>query len=331
MLLISIFLGCADENEDPSSGCPADELLTSFTNQDGLNLFLYQDGKIYSSSNGTCTFLVQYFDPDFESQNYLTSDNGTFIRSDEGQLFPVKNNHFEDFETISNFNDLFLSSFEDTEKYWTNFTVQSPAAPEVADYVALNKCILAETCDFIDNSISLIVDPTDQTNHVLRFENVAPSADMVTSKSSITSALNYFKNGDDLWFQASYFIVSGMPFSLVDFENGFFSEHPGPRIIISNNQIELENKFGAKLKYENNTALEIPTGQWFTLKVHLKFGDENNGVAEVWQDDELLLSETGITIFTPNSIQNNLEVGSSASFLPTSMLVDNIRISNTAF
>ncbi len=328
--LLALQFACSSEKEDPSSGCPSNGLLTSFTNSEGLMLFLYEDGKIYSSDDNSCTFLVQYFDPDFEEENYVTNTSGTFIK-DDGQLFPTKNDFVEDFESTTHLNDLFLSSFEDTDGYWTNFTSQSPATPEVADYVALNKCILAETCDFIDNRIELVQDPSNPSNQVIKFTNVAPSADMVTSKSSITSSLNFFKKGDDIWFQADYNIQSGMPYSIVDFENSHFTESPGPRIVISNNQIELENKFGDKKKYENNTNISIPTNQWFTLKVHLKLSNEDDGIIEVWQDENLLVSATGKNVFTANSIQNILEVGTSASSVNTVLLVDNITISATAF
>jgi len=49
-------------------------------------------------------------------------------------------------------------SVSDTNLYWNSFTLQSPAAPEVSDYVALRQCILNGTCTFIDNKIELVAD-----------------------------------------------------------------------------------------------------------------------------------------------------------------------------
>jgi len=331
LLMIIIFMvGC--KNNDPSllSTCSTEELLARFITTNGEEAFIYKDGKLYSSTNGTCNFELQYFDSNFMVSNYLTNSDGTFLLMGD-DLFPTKNNYTEDFEDSSSFKDLFISNPSDTSLYWTNFTLQSPGAPEVSDYVALSQCILGGTCSFIDNKIELTTDPEDALNTVLKFTSVPPTADMVTSKSSISSTINFYTKNSEVWFEADYLIESGMPFSIVDFENSYFFGHPGPRVVIRNNKLEFENKFGNKLNLNNNSGISITKNQWFTLKVHLKYSNSKEGIIELWQDGKPIISTAGINLPTSNSIQNILEVGATASPEGCVLLFDNMRISQTEF
>ena len=209
--------------------------------------------------------------------------------------------------------------------------MQSPLAPEVSDYVDLSKCIIKGTCTFLDNKIELIEDPTNNLNTVLKFISVAPTANMITSKSSISSTLNFYQKTSDVWFEADYYIESGIPFSIVDFENSYFLQDPGPRVVIRNNKLEFENKFGSKLNIENNSDQTIPEKEWFTLKVHLKYSNNSDGIIEVWQDGISIISESGINLPTSNSIQNILEVGITATSTRCTLLFDNMRIADTSF
>ena len=134
-----------------------------------------------------------------------------------------------------------------------------------------------------------------------------------------------------MWFEADYYIQEGMPFTLVDFENSYFEGSPGPRVVIRNNKLELENKFGSKLRFESNDAGTITTGVWFTVKVHLKFSNSENGIIELWKDGENIISTTGVNLPTANAIQNILEIGISATNVETTLLMNNLRISDTEF
>ncbi|MEP3211204.1 MAG: heparin lyase I family protein [Maribacter sp.] len=318
------------EGETPiDASCSTEDVLDNFVDEIGNDIYIYNDGSLYVNSNGNCEFQFQYFDPDFESQSYTTNATGTFLLSDS-DLIPVKNNFFEDFEK-QRFIDLFVDDVNDTDLYWTSFTLQSPQAKTVSEYVALSKCILEETCDFLDNRIAIVEDPTNSANKVLEFYSVAPTADMVVSKCSLSSVLGYFKKGDDLWFEANYYIKEGMPFTLVDFENSYFEGSPGPRVVIRDNKLEFENKFGAKLRFESNSAAAIAIGEWFTVKLHLKFSNTEEGILELWQDGVQIVSASGINLPTSNAIQNVLEVGISATSSNTVLLIDNLRISDTAF
>lgn len=311
------------------ASCGTEDLLENFVDDNSNDIYIYEDGKVYLNSNDTCEFELQYFEPNFENENYTTNASGTFANSDS-DLIPVKNNFSEDFEKLK-FIDLFFSDVNDPNLFWTSFTLQSPQAKTVPEYVALSKCILEGTCDFLDNRITIVEDPTDSTNKVIEFNSLAPTADMVVSKCSMQSVLNYFKKESNFWFEADYYIKDGMPYSLVDFENSYFVGSPGPRVVISNNKLELENKFGSKIRFESDSAMTISSGVWFTVKVHLKYSNTGDGVIELWQDGVKIVSTTGINLPTSNAIQNVLEVGISATITNTVLLVDNLRVSDTPF
>lgn len=334
--LVFILSGCSTdadpilETELPAdSSCSTEGLLENFIDENGNDIYIYEDGALYVNTNGVCEFQFQYFDPEFASQGYTTNASGTFL-NDDSALIPVKNNFSEDFEK-QEFIDFFSSDVNDPNVFWTSFTLQSPEAKTVPEYVSLSKCILDESCDFLDNRISIVEDPLNSANKVLEFNSVAPTADMIVSKCSMSSVLGYFKRGDDLWFEADYYIKEGMPFTLVDFENSYFEGSPGPRVVIRAGKLEVENKFGAKLRFEANNAMDITKASWFKIKVHLKFSNTDNGILELWQDDEKIVSSTGINLPSSNSIQNVLEFGISATTVNTVVLVDNLRISDTAF
>lgn len=334
---ISIGLGCTEDSEllpeadapEQPTACAAEGLLENFTDPDGNEIYIYEDGSLFLNANGSCQFELQYFESDFESRNYTSNASGTFL-TDGTELIPIKNTHFEDFEATG-FIKLFVSNVSDTGPFWTGFTLQSPQAPTVSEYVALSKCILDASCTFLDNTINLVQSPTQPSNQVIEFKSVAPTTDMVTSKCSMSTVLGYFKKDMDLWYEAQYYIKSGMPYSIVDFENAYFEGSPGPRVVIRDNRLEIENKFGSKSRYPSNNPIEVPLNQWFKVKVHLKFSNEGNGVIALWQDGVPLISTTGINLPTSNAIQNIVEIGISATQQESVLLMDEMRISDTAF
>jgi len=328
--LIAVILSVSS-CRDATTGCPDEQdVLTSFVSETDVTGIVTNSGEAYIQDDNGCTFLVQYFTPGFDSI-YIFSDSGLYIQTEEGDLFPVTNSFFDDCENYDTFLDLMATSIEDTDKHWNSFVLQSPLAQTVDEYVDLRACILNETCDFLDNRIDVVSDPVNASNTVIQLTSVAPSENMITAKSSIERTFNYFNKGMDLWFEAKYFIVSGMPFSFADFENSYFDQSPGPRIIVDGNALAIENKFGDKIEYIPLAAPEIPLGQWFTIKVHFQFSETNTGIIELWQDGVLLMSITGINLPLFNSIQNSLEVGVSSTSVGCVLLVDDIRLSPEAF
>ncbi|MEM9052180.1 MAG: hypothetical protein AAGC47_09035 [Bacteroidota bacterium] len=84
-----------------------------------------------------------------------------------------------------------------------------------------------------------------------------------------------------------------------------------------------------KLQFLGPNRSEIKLDEWFTLKVWLKYSNENNGTIEVWTDGTLMISEMNITLPTANFIQNVLEIGISDSSESKLMCLDNFRVSET--
>lgn len=317
--------------KDPNAGCPAEaDILTSFTLETGESAIITESGEAYSQDDNGCTFLVQYFTPGWEDA-YLQTDSGIYVYTDEGDLYPVTNTMYDDVEAYGVFTDMMLTSITDTAKYWNSFTLQSPMAPTVEAYVDLRACIMNNTCTFMDNRFDLVADPVNAANQVLQCTAVPPSADMVTSKASIERSFNYFAEGDDLWYEARYYIVSGMPYSLADFENRFFDQSPGPRIVIEGNKLAVENKFEEKLTYYPDAAPYVPIGEWFTVKIHLHFSTSDAGLIELWQNNVLLMSVNGKNLPYGNSIQTSLEVGATATSDGCVLLMDDIKLSPTSF
>ncbi len=311
------------------------QIISEFVDVDGTHYTLYNDGKAYREKDGSCEFVEQYYDPRFLQDNYLLTDTTMYAKSGT-ILFPTKNRFVENFEAHSSLNSVFILRPEETQKFWTDITLQSPLAPTISDYVNLRKCIFNSTCTFLDNRIELAKDPVNPANQVMKFHAVAPSPAMITSKASMESTLTFFRKRDDVWFEGKYFIVgtaSQMPYSLVDFENKWFSSSPGPRVVIIDNRIAVENKFGIKTLYKqpSSNAIKLPTGQWVTIKVHIKYDDANAGVVEVWQDGIRIINATGTTLPTSNSIQTNVEIGITATSVAVDMFVDDIRISDRSW
>lgn len=332
VLFSSLFVISCKKKESPEDQCPdSSSLLSSFTDNSGNNIKIYSNGEAWILNDETCSFVANYFDPLYIDKNYLITDSVVYIRTDGGELFKTRNTFLENFETSNSFLDLLATSTADTGKFWTSFVLQSPLAPTVSDYVALRTCILNGTCDFLDNRIELIEDPENAANHILQFTAVAPSANMVTSKCSFESALPYFPQNSDLWFEAKFNVRNNRPFSLVDFENNFFEESPGPRIVFRNNCLAVENKFGSKINYIQDNPLEFPIQSWVTVKIHLKFSSASNGLIQLWQNGNLIINKAGITLPLPNSIQNSLELGISATSTNSVLWLDDIRISDLEF
>jgi len=320
-------------SEDTGMGenrvCATDGLLWEFTDPEGVNGYVYEDGSIYILEEDACRYIDQYFDPDFRSGYVNNGVNPSWIS--ESDTIPKVTDYNIDFESSNDIIDLIAVDLESLDKVWTTFTLQSPGYPKPEDYNALKSCILEGNCDFEENSIRIVPDPYQVNNSVLQFVSWAASPDMVTSKCSIGSDLFYFEKGDDIWFEARFLIQDAYPTTLVDFESSYFLAYPGPRVMISGDAIAIENKFGEKVSYkQEGSSIPVPMNNWFTLKVHLELDDEN-GVIEVWQHDSQIINTMGRNIHLPFSIQNSLEVGISASTDASVVYVDDIKISGQSF
>lgn len=212
----------------------------------------------------------------------------------------------------------FLQWFGDQK--WTTMSLLSPGAKSVDAYATLRRAILNGEADFLDNRI----DPTDG---YARFIAVAPSANMVTSKSMLEQNLLWFVEGDDLWFSADYYLAEGIPFTIVDFQERGRHNSPGPRVTIWGSThigMEMKHLFKPELR---QTEHPVPIGEWFNLRVHLVL-DHRSGQVQIWQDDALIIEGEMRTIPAANSILNALEVGITATGEAAELWVDNVQISH---
>lgn len=325
-ILTFYIISCSD---DPLTTCSNEsDIISEYTTPEGDQVQIFEDGNAYFV-NDNCSFAGLIFEPDFFTKHYEETQDGVSIIVNASERYPVHRSFSIDFENVTDWRELLLTEDLERDRFFTNITLQSPSAPDVASYNALQRCLLTEECAFNDNRIDIVTDPQNSENQALRFFAVAPSADMVTSKSSIAGSTLFFQKGDDFWFQARYYIEQGRPLTIADFESEFFLGFMGPRLIFRGTEINVENKFGAKLSYGQlqNPGLSIPVGQWTTVKAHLQY-DENDGLIRVWQDGQLVVESRGQNIPFANWIQNLLEVGISATQEDTALLIDDIQFSN---
>ena len=229
-------------------------VIADYQDSNGNHIQIFENGEAYIIENSDCKFATQYFEPDFYDQHYVDTDSGTFIKVDATTVFKPHDSFEEPFEGYADLLDVLITSADQRDRIFSQFTLQSPSTPEVSEYLALQNCIIDKTCDFIDNRIDLITDPTDSENTVLKFYSVAPTAGMVVSKCSISSGLVLFRKGEELWYEAKYYLVQGRPTTLVDFESSHFFGSPGPRIIFRGDQLAMENKFMDKKEFLQRLA-----------------------------------------------------------------------------
>lgn len=331
IVLFVLFSSCSEEVQlTDDAACPEERLIWEFTDTEGINGFVYEDGSIYISEQDECTYIDQYFNPDFRSVYF---NDGTGMKLIDGSdTIPTITDYTIDFESASEFLDIIATDLQTLDRAWTTFTLQSPSYPIPENYNALKSCILSRTCDFQENRIQLIRDPYNSNNQVLQFHAFEATPDMVTSKCSIGSELFFFEKGNDIWYQSRFLIEGSLPTTLVDFESSYFLQYPGPRVAISGGAIAIENKFGDKVIFRQEDAgrIQVPLDEWFTLKVHLGLDDEN-GIIEVWQDGVQIISTSGPNIHLPFTVQNALEVGISATSESCTLYVDDIHIANQPF
>lgn len=328
-LLFIATVACNNGNDLSESSCLLEsQLLVEFKTADGTEIRIYENGDAYRFLNNECEFIGQYFEPDFFDRSYLRTGEGVSIRVGN-ELFPAFRAFEEDFENQEDDLDFIIQNIEQVDRAFNAFTLQSPSAKTVEDYVQLRKCILEGSCDFIDNRFDVIDDPVNPGNSVLQFFAVAPAADMVTSKTSISTGLVFFEQGDEFWFEADYFIDGHYPTTIADFESSFFTESPGPRLIFRSGYLAVENKFNEKLNYNQTIAEPVifPKGQWVNVRIKIYY-DPQNGYFKVWQDQQLIIDTPAQSMPFDIWVQDNLEVGITATNQETIVMVDNIRFSD---
>ncbi|MDG3005655.1 hypothetical protein [Paludisphaera mucosa] len=263
---------------------------------------------------GRLTFVEALYDPDFFAENYVVVDGTPNRRDlDTGKLYPTRRHFEEGFEGAESLADLI-----DPSRGWTALTLQSPLAPNVADYVALRNRILGGRGGFLDNRVEVAPAQAHSGGRSLRCECVAPSPGMICAKASLSTELLHFVKGDDVWFSAWYFAAAdgGRPLGLADLESTWIKEYPGMRILIdpSSGALYAELKWADKPAYRQPPGREVafPVGRWTNVRLHLRLSERPDGRVALWQDGAKLIEAEGPTLPLANAVYNDLEVGVTA-------------------
>ncbi|MCK6470127.1 MAG: polysaccharide lyase [Planctomycetes bacterium] len=287
-------------------------------------------GKVYRRTpDGKREYVDTLYEPGYQAKNYRVQD-GKVFRLAEGKSYPVKRQFHEGFEGVAR-----LTELVGERRGWTSFTLQSPLASNVTDYVALRKRILAGTGTFLDNR----VEPTAARAHsgrgALKCVAAAKPKDMVCTKASLDTELLHFVRGDDVYYRAWYFIEGPTrPFTLMDLESSWLKSYPGIRIRIDEaGHLDAELKWLDKPAYRQPFGKEtaFPVGRWVRVDAHYKLSEKDDGVVELWQDGRKLVSQKGRTLPLSDAIYNNYEVGISAHAFGTeaaTLYVDDVTISD---
>jgi hypothetical protein len=256
-------------------------------------------------------FISEPYDKDFYEKHFDVQDGVVYRVDDDGKQYQVLQNFNEDFENAMTIRDLI-----GIERGWTTFTLQSPEAPTVADYINLRRQILLEESDFLDNRI----EPSSEQAHAgllsLKALAVAPDTGMCCTKASLSTELLHFTKGDNVWFSAWYYIEEAGEFiTLMDLESTFVRGYPGIRIRLHKGYLEIElAKWVPNDVHRQPEGEELlfPTGRWVNVKAHLHLSENDDGIIQLWQDDILIIDRRGQTLPFAEAVYDSLEIGLSA-------------------
>lgn len=254
------------------------------------------------TSNGR-TFIDQIYDPKYFETNYRLSGNVLYrIDLSTGITYPVRRYLYEKFDNATKLKDLINPS-----RGWTDITLQSPMAKTVAEYVPLGQCIINETCTFRDNRIDIMPG-------VAKFYAVAPTSDMVTSKSRLGSELMHFVPGDEVWITMNYY-RDGFPISILELESTWVKEWPGIRLLLNDDEsLCVEMKWLNKPKfYQSGSIVKLPNRKRVNIKCYFKLACDPSGIIKVWQNGILIINATAQNFPFPDTIYNTIGIGIPAN------------------
>ncbi len=309
-------------------GLPGSGVVDSFAFVEGVPIVIV-DGNAYAQLAQTCewVFVLEMYDPAYFVDTFFMQDGQWYRRQDSGESLLLSTEFSDDFEFGTTVRDLLLL---DASRY-TSFVLLSPLAPTVPEYNALRDCLIAGTCDFLDNRIDF--DPTVARTgeQSLRFYAVPPSLESVTSKSMVERGLFFFRQDDHAWFSGWYKAEDALPFTLLDFETSGITLRPGLRITLRSGALSAELKWLDKPQYLQNPGSKVlfPVGQWVNVRVHVLFSEDEYGKIEIWQDGVKVLSEYGRTLPTADTVIDFVQVGITATSLETVLHIDDVQVSAT--
>ena len=261
--------------------------------------------------NGT-NLLIPPYDPAFYEKHYEVENGVTYVRDiDNGERYPVLRSLSDGFENANTIRD--LVGFQ---RGWTQFTLLSPEAPTVSDFNNLSHLILKGEGDFLDNRIEPSSEHAHSGTGSLKALAVAPVGGKCCTKASLHTLLLHFVKGDHVWFSAWYFIEEAGDFiTLMDLESTYVRGWPGMRIRLHKEYLQFElAKWEPKAVYRQPEGEEIPfpMGEWVLIEAHLLLSEDNDGVIQLWQNNELIIDRLGQTLPFAGTLYDSLEIGISA-------------------
>jgi hypothetical protein len=285
------------------------------------------NGEAYKldKGSGKWSHFDTVYDPDFFKKNYVVEKGVVHRKADDGRLFEVLKQFESGFEDVKSMRELI------GEKYkWTACTLQSPAAPEVKDYVDLRNRILKDNAPFIDNRIEPTAGLAHSGKQSLKFYSVAPSRGMICSKASLDTGFLHFVKGDDFWFSGWYFVKEGWPQTLLDLECSFAKGYPGIRLyLFEDKYLGAELKWAHKPKFKQAAArTAFPASKWVNVVAHFKLSEKPDGIVQIWQDGKQVVDAKGQTLAFADAVYDNLEVGITANQQTSTLYVDDIKVTD---
>ncbi len=306
---------------------------------EGMTFKVMLDGKVYrvDEPTGLWHYHDTVYDPVAMEAAYVREGDVVYRCDPESsQRFEVLQQFREDFEKLSSGRDG-LRQLIGPDRGWGSVTLQSPQSPTVEDYVALRTRILDQGADFAD----AVVAPDDQRFHggatSLLCRAAPRPSHMITCKSSLSTPLIYFRKGDDFWFRGWFYSESSRPSSLMDLECEWLQHHGGIRVFIDEAGfllVELKALDKPKYQQSGSAAAAFPMNQWVEVRVHFHLADDDQGVIQLWQNNQLLIDTRGVTLPLPRIIYSSLEIGiSSHSYgdKEAVLWVDDIEVSDRPF
>ena len=235
----------------------------------------------------------------------LISQNGN------NDFYPVRQRFYNGFDEYQVVQELF-GIYQD----WSSMTLLSPAAPTISSYVTLKQQIFRYETDFLDNRIDLDTRISHDGSKSLRFLAVKPTSTRPLTKTSIDNENLLVRKNTLANITAWYYIAEGNPTGLMDLECEFISESPGIRLLL-NDQLEprVEMKWGNKTTFRvsPNLGTKLPRNQWFKLRLNLAVTDNNNGIVQLYVNNQLVIDGRGQTLFSTDGFYNRLQVGVTAN------------------
>lgn len=325
-----------------SVGCQHQELIPPLPTEriemtvehDGSRYHLADDGIAYREAGEHWTPHATVFDPQAIRDAYVEEAGETFrVAPDSGRRFAVRRAFAESFEELPLGLTGLPQLVHEERLLWGSFTLQGPRAQSVSDYVELRRQLMAGESDYRDCRIEVSAERAHRGQQSLRCFAPRKPGSMVTCKASVSSPLILFRNGDDFWYEASYFVEQHLPLTLADLECEFTAEQAGIRLrFFDEGYLGVELKALHKPQYRQlpENRIRFPVGQWVTVRWHLVLShDPTKGHIRVWQNEQLILDQPATTLPFRSAVYNSLEIGISAHSdeqNDCTLFIDDIRV-----